>query len=131
MFHGCAVDGDAYAQVVDVLFDESLYFLFVVVDAVGRKTETIGVEPMVVAAEHLGFQIVTNAVYQVDFKKRFSPDKIPNYRLFGKFILVEYVVYGRFGRCSGHTLLSVFPYQIAIFTSKLAILGDDKRNVFG
>ncbi len=69
-----------------VLGDKSLNLIFMIVNAIGRETEPIGIKPMMIAAEHFHLYIITDSVNQIYFKKRLATDKIPYYRLFLKFI---------------------------------------------
>ena len=126
-----SVDGYSYAQVADILFDEPLHFLLVIVYSVGGEAEPVGVEPMVVATEHLDFQIVTNLVDQVDFEKRLSADEVPHDGLLCVFpLMAEDIVDGRFRNVPRHALFFVFSDKIAVFASELAVFGDNKRDVF-
>ena len=130
----CAVDGDAYRQMVEVLTDEPLHRLGIVIDAVGRKTETVGIEPVVAAAEHLHLQVVADAVDKFYFEERFSADEVENHRLGVEYVVmlvVEDVVDGRFCHLPRHPLLLVLSHQVAIFAGQLAVLGHDKRDALG
>lgn len=82
---------------------------------------------MVVAAEHLGLEIVAYAVDKLDFEERLSADEVPYHRLFGEVVLmVENIVDCRLGHVPRHALLLVLAHKIAIPACKLAILRDDE-----
>ena len=122
-----AVDGDAYAQVCVVLLDELLHLVGVVVDTVGRERETVAVEPVMVAAEHLGLEIVAYLVNQVNLHKRFAAYEVPNHALLTKVILVaQNIVDSSLRGLPRHLLLLILPNKVTVLTSQLAILRDNK-----
>lgn len=127
-----AVDGDSNREVADVLLDELLHLGSVVVDAVGRERETVAVEPVMIAAEHLGLEIVAYLINQVYLHKRLTTNEVPNNALLTKVILVgENVVDSSLRSLPRHLLLLILPHKVTILTSQLAILRDNKRNVLG
>ena len=125
-----AVDGDSNREVADVLLDELLHLGSVVVDAIGRERETVAVEPVMVAAEHLGLEVVANLVNQVNLHKRLAANEVPNHALLTKLILVaQNIVDSSLRSLPRHLLLLILPHKVTILTSQLAILRDNKRNV--
>lgn len=87
---------------------------------------------MVVTPEHLHLQVVADSVYQVYFKKRLSADEVPYDALLAHILLVvEDIVNSLLCYLPGHTLFRVLPYEVAIFTGKLAVLCDDESDVLG
>lgn len=44
--------------------------------------------------------------------------------------MVEHVVDEGLGHVPGHAFLHVLPHEVAVFAGQLAILGDDKGDVF-
>ena len=86
---------------------------------------------MMVAAEHLRLQIIANLIYEIYFQERLAADEVPHYRLLAKILfVVEYIIYSLFSHLPRHTLLLVLTHEVAIFTSQLAILSDNKSDVF-
>ena len=127
-----AVDSDAYREVADVLLDELLHLGSVVVDAIGRERETVAVEPVMVAAEHLGLEVVANLVNQVNLHKWLAANEVPTHTLLTKLILVaQNVVDSSLRSLPRHLLLLILPHKVTILTSQLAILRDNKRDVLG
>ena len=125
-----AVDGDSNREVADVLLDELLHLGSVVVDAIGRERETVAVEPVMVAAEHLGLEVVAYLVNQVNLHKWLAANEVPNHALLTKVILVgENVVNSSLRSLPRHLLLLILSHKITILTSQLAILRDNKRDV--
>ena len=87
---------------------------------------------MVVTPEHLHLQVVADSVYQVYFEERLSADKVPNDTFLAHILLmVEDVVNSLFCHLPRHPLFRVLPYEVAIFTGKLAVLCDDESDVLG
>ena len=85
---------------------------------------------MVIPSKHLRFQIVTDFVYQVYLQERLATDKIPNYALFPKVIfMAKNIVNSLFCYLPRHPFFCVFTYEIAILTSKLAVLRYNERDV--
>ena len=127
-----AVDGYADGEVVQVLLDEALHLLAVVVDAVGGEREAVGVEPMMIAAEHLLLQVIANLVYEVNLEERLAPDEVPHHALLLEVILmVEDIVNGLLCYLPGHPLLRVLPHEVAILASQLAVLRNDEGDGLG
>lgn len=125
-----AVDGDADGKVVAVLPDEALHLRRMVVDAVGREREAVGVEPVVVQFEHTQLQVVADLVDQFNLQERLAADKVPDNALLAELVLLgEDKVDERLGGVPRHALLDVLAYQITIFARQLAVLGDDKGDV--
>ena len=86
---------------------------------------------MMVAAEHLRLQIIANLIYEIYFQERLAADEVPHYRLLAKILfVVEYIIYSLFSHLPRHTFLLVLTHEVAIFTSQLAILSDNKSDVF-
>lgn len=86
---------------------------------------------MMVSAEHLCFKIVADFIYQINFEERLSADEVPYHTLlFHVILMVKNVVNCLFCHLPRHTLFRVFPYEIAIFTSKLAVFSDNESYIF-
>ena len=82
---------------------------------------------MVVEAEHFRLDIVANPVYEFNFQKGLSSDKIPYDRFFGKVcFMLQDIVNGLLGYRPLHTLFNILTDKIAILAGKLAILRDDE-----
>ena len=114
---------------VTVLFDETLYFIGIIVDAVCRERKAVGIEPVMVASEHLGLDVVANLIDKVDFKERFAAYEIPNDGFLLEILFVaKDIVDSGLGHFPRHPLLLVFADKVTIFASQLAVLGDDKSN---
>ena len=126
-----AVNGDADGKMFVVLRDEPLHLVRVIVDAVGGKRETVGVEPMMVPAEHLRLQVIAYLVYQVYLKERLAANEVPNHaRLAHVAFVVEDVINRLLRHLPRHPLFRVFPHKVAVFAGKLAVLRHDERDVF-
>ncbi len=88
------------------------------------------VEPLMVASKHLGIELVAFPVDKVNLEKRLASDKIPDYTLLLELIgVIEDIIDSLPGYLPTHTFLRVFADEIAVFTSKLAIFGDDKSYI--
>ena len=125
-----AVDGDAYAQMRHILLDKVLHLRRMVVDAIGRKRETITVKPVVAKSEHLRLQIIADTVNQLDFQKRLTADKVPHHARFGEVgFMTQNVVNRHLRRFPRHALLLVLPHQVAVLASQLAVLRHNKRDI--
>lgn len=78
MFSLGTIDSDSDGEMLSVLLDKSLYFLCSVIDAICGEREAIGVEPMMVSAEHLHLEIVAYLVDKGSISRRgFSAYKSP------------------------------------------------------
>ena len=113
-----------------ILLDEPLHLFFMIVDTIGWKRKAIGVKPMVIPAKHFCFQVITYFVYQIYLQKRFPTNEIPNDRLFPELVLmVENVINSLFCYLPGHLLFCILSYEVAVFTSKLAVFRDYEGDV--
>ena len=124
------IDSYANTQMLAVLLDEILHFLRMIINTICRETKPVGIKPMMVSAEHLCLQIITDFINQIYFQKWFSTDKVPHHGLFTKVLfMVKNIVNRLLGNLPGHTLFRILPYEIAILTGKLTILGDDEGDI--
>lgn len=83
-----------------------------------------------VPAKQLGFDVIANPVYQVNFKERFASDKVPYYGFFFEiFLVVKNIVNGTLGNSPWHAFFLVLSDEIAILASQLAILCNYKSNI--
>ena len=133
VFLACAVDGDADAEVCVVLLNEALHLWLVVVDAVGGDIESVGVEPWVVATEHLGLDVVACLVNKVYLQERLAADELEHHRrvfLHHAFVR-QYKIHRLFGGFQSHALAVVLTHLVAVATSQLAVFGYDKGDALG
>ena len=132
MFLLGTIDSDSDGEMLSVLLDKPLYFLCSVIDAICGEREAIGVEPMMVSAEHLHLEVVAYLVDKVYLQKRFAAYKVPYHALLLHLVLmVKHIVNGLLSNLPGHSLFRVLSHEVAVFTSQLTILGDDEGDILG
>ena len=114
-----------------VLVDELLNFFGIIVDPIRREREPLGIEPMMIPAIHLGLEIIANPIDQVYFEERFSTDEIPDDAFFLHLRLtIKNIINCFFSHIPSHTLVGIFPDEVAILTSKLAVFCDYECDAF-
>ena len=84
---------------------------------------------MVIPAIHFYFEVVANLVYQFNLKERLTTDKIPYDALLAEILFaVKDIVYSCLRYFPCHPFLGVFPNQVTVLASQLAILRDNERD---
>lgn len=127
-----AVDSYSYGEMCFVFPYEPLHCRLMVIDAVCRETESIGIEPRMVQEEELLLDVVTDLINQFYLKEGLPADEVEHHRLLVElFTVCQYVVHGCLCYIERHPLLGVFSDQITVFTGQLTIFGDDEGNVLG
>ena len=112
-----------------VLLYEPLHLLRVVVDAVGRERETVGVKPMVLPSVHLRLQVVADLVYQFYLQERLAADEVPDNAFLSELLFaIENIVNSLLCHLPSHPLLRVLAHQVAVLTGQLAVLRHDERD---
>ena len=82
---------------------------------------------MMVANIHFFFNVITDFIYQIYFKKWFSSDKIPYDTFILEFIfMTKNVVYSLFCNLPCHSFFTILSDEITIFTSQLTIFSNNK-----
>ena len=115
-----------------ILLDKVLHFLRAIVDAISGEGKAIGIEPMVVSTVHLHFEIIAYLIYQIYLQERLTADKVPNDTfLFHIILMIEDIVYSSLSYLPGHSLFRVLTYEVAVFASELAVLGDNEGDILG
>ena len=69
MFAFRSVNGDTDTQMIVILRNVALYFFFVIIDAIGGKTKTIGIKPRMVLFEQLYFEIICHSCLMTEILK--------------------------------------------------------------
>ena len=67
-----------YAKMFVVFLYELLNFWTIVINSIGGNGKSVRIKPMVIVQTHLHFQIITDAIYQIYFKKWLPAYKIKN-----------------------------------------------------
>ena len=126
-----SINSDANAQVINILLNKLLDLLFMVVDTICRKRESIGVKPVMIPAIHFRLQIVAYLIYQFHFQKWLTTNEVPYHTFFSIFFfMVKDIVNCLFSYIKRHSLFFILTNQVAIFTCKLAIFGNNESNGF-
>ena len=86
MLYLSSVNCNADAQMFSVFLNKPLNLILMIINSIGGETETIGVEPMMVMAEHFDLYIITYSIDQLNFEEGLTTNEIPYYRLFLKLI---------------------------------------------
>ena len=75
--------------------------------------------------------MIAYLINQFYFKKWFTADKVPYYRLLREVVFsFKNIINCRFGNIPTHTFFLILTNEIAIFTGKLAIFCNNKCYVF-
>jgi len=131
VFRPRAVDGDLDAQMGLVLRDVPLHSVIVIQESVRREAESIAVEPGVILFEGPGFEIVADAIDQVDLDERFPADEIQDDRVFcDELPFPEQIIDRPLGDVELESAGLVLSDEIAVFAAKLAVFRDDKSDAF-
>ena len=87
---------------------------------------------MVVSTEHLHLEKVAYLVDKVYLQKGFAAYKVPYHTLLLHLVLmVKHLVNGLLSNLPGHPLFRVLSHEVAVLTSQLTVLCDDKGDILG